>query len=36
MLAIQEFLKKNPHWEVCEDLKNDNGLMILEKVKNNA
>lgn len=30
--AIAEFLQNNPQWMVLEDLKNNNGLMVLGKV----
>ena len=31
LLAINEFLDENKNWKIIEDLKNNNGLMVLEK-----
>jgi len=35
LVAINEFLDENKNWKVIEDLKNNNGLMVLEKIGDN-
>lgn len=34
MNAVNDFLTQNNHWRIKETFKNNNGLMILERVKN--
>ena len=33
LLAINEFLEKNKELKIIEDLKNNNGLIVLERLK---
>jgi hypothetical protein len=30
--AIEEFIKENPHWVICERFYNNNGLTILKRI----